>query len=263
MLQHLCTVVCGSLSSIKSHSDMEEDLNDPDVVIETYAEEEVVNTLAFGVDHDVNPALFDTDDEDIDRQAYTDGGFQGNSSTKWAHEKKVFVRRVEFNGASDELLQSVKAYIPPTLLKCHELAGVANGVPMKRSDFARIYFNRDVYQLFQNYIYDRVVDKSSSASADEIKEIIRVWILQFIYKTTSTSIYNDTEWYGKGKLLHLSESRYDYLVGTLGAGLPKLDVYLHNDDEEVNASHLWGQFNQNNLAILKMEQLLEKLAGSL
>lgn len=133
------------------------------------------------------------------RRAYVEEGYGSFATTKWKQEKNTFVTRVELNGASNDLLQSVKTTIHPTLLQCHNLSGVAVGTPMKRGDFARIWFDWDTFQIMQDYIYQRLPDKKEAASIYEIREIFRVWILMFVYHTTSSKIFQDPVWYGPVK----------------------------------------------------------------
>ena len=70
------------------------------------------------------------------------------------------------------------------------------------ADFVNIFLNRDFYILIQDYLKERMTS-TDIPTFSEIKELIRVWILQFVWGTTSSKIFNDSEWYSKGSQLNI------------------------------------------------------------
>ena len=90
----------------------------------------------------------------------------------------------------------------------------------------------------------------------QIKELIRVWILQFVWGTTSSKIFNDSEWYSKGSQLNIRKDRYLMLFKKLGDDKPLLDTFVVNMDDEVCNDDIWGQFDQYNDVLIKIERIV-------
>ena len=126
---------------------------------------------------------------------------------------------------------------PKTLNVCRNLIGeeveIGNAL-----DFANVCFNCDFYIAIQDYITSRILveNHSNAPSFDEILQMIKVWLLQFIYRTTSTNIFEKKSWFAKIESVGIRKQQYRYLFSKLGEDKPQLDEYMEeeNDKEKDN-----------------------------
>ena len=230
------------------------DFMDSDVVAEvSYVGEQFIFA---GNDDPYDPmqqSLSEFNDQDPQEQYFQ--GYASTETTAWKDETKLICRRVELNGATNHYLATSKDALEPTLAICRLLAGTGPTTgDMQPSDFINIWLNRDFYNLIMDYLSLRIDEKNETPSYDEIFEMIRMWILQFLYRETSRTLFEEPECYGLVQELNISRERYDFLFKKLGADLPQLDVYIREEDDEVKAGIAWGNFHQWNPILLKMEQ---------
>ena len=81
--------------------------------------------------------------------------------------------------------------------------------------------------MVQDYINERF-DPSEDAAVEfwEIMDVMKIWILQFYYGTTSTRLFNEKEgWYANTKDVSLTKDRYAFIINKLGSYFPALDIY--------------------------------------
>ena len=124
------------------------------------------------------------------------------------------------------MLGRAKYLVKPTL----ELSESITKQPWKTSNvdnFASIYLKLNFYILFQDYINERF-DPSEDAAVEfwEIMDVMKIWILQFYYGTTSTRLFNEKEgWYANTKDVSLTKYRYVFIINKLVLDLTALDIY--------------------------------------
>jgi hypothetical protein len=165
--------------------------------------------------------------------------------------------RIDVDGSESRLLDSMKRIIDPTMTACSRLAGkpIESFTP---SDFATVFLNRDWFLLLYDYINSRIEDEQQKSTMQEILEMQRVWILQCIYQTTATNLFeNSSDWFYPVRRLHISLQRYSFLFNHLGADLPPIDIRTgpHDAKEDEKAEVVWGSFNQHNDVVSKSRRV--------
>jgi hypothetical protein len=130
-------------------------------------------------------------ENDQDRLEYIEDVFEGTSDrvTPWK-SLPSFSGSIIVNGAENRLLESMKRCIQP----CVQSAANLIHKPVESltgADFASIYLNRDWYFLLLDYFNDRMDNLDDRAIPKEIFEMQRVWMLQCLYGTTATTLFND------------------------------------------------------------------------
>ena len=153
------------------------------------------------------------------------------------------------------MLGRAKYLVKPTL-------GLSESItrqPWKTSNvenFASIYLNLNYYIFFQDYINERF-DPSEGADVKfwEIMDMIKIWILQFYYGTTSTHLFYGKEvWYANTKDVSLTKYWYAFIIKNLVSDLPALDIYEGTEEQENKGNAIWGNFYQFNPIVSKLEQ---------
>jgi hypothetical protein len=182
--------------------------------------------------------------------------FEGSSDTvsRWKSLPSFFVR-LDVNGAESRMLQSMKQVIQPILTASSRLVQKPHD-ELNPVDFASIYLNRHWYLLLLDYINSRIEDADKKATIPEVLELQRVWTLQCIYATTAKKLFTDkSQWFSPVRRLNIPYERYSFILGKLGADLPQpnLNVGLNDDEQDQQAEHVWGSFNQHNDVITKIE----------
>ena len=102
--------------------------------------------------------------------------------TSWKDIKCV-CSRVEFDGVSKDLLKNVKSVVPKVLSVCQNKIR-ENVYEASPSSFLNLFLNRDFYIVMQDYLKDRMEFNTltnDTPTFDEILEMVRVWILQFVF----------------------------------------------------------------------------------
>ena len=176
--------------------------------------------------------------------------------TQWKMDD-MFCRRVCLNGAETDLLKMTH-----TLLnKCAQKAAQECGksvIDITEIDCVNMFLPIQWYWLLQNEInknYPAIKDK---CTCQEILEMTKIWILQFIYRTTCTRIFSELEWYGMGQHVDLTLDRYKSLMRKLGMGEPEIDMSPFDDNDLEKVQTTWSNFNQHNYMILEMKRLFAK-----
>ena len=124
------------------------------------------------------------------------------------------------------MLGKTKSLVKPTL----ELSKSIMRQPWKTwnvDNFALIYLNRNWHIVVQDDINERF-NPSESAAVEfwEIMDMMKIWILQFYYSTTSTRLFDGKEgWYAKTKDVSLTKDRYVFIINKLVLDLTALDIY--------------------------------------
>ena len=103
---------------------------------------------------------------------------------------------------------------------------------MEQADFIGVFFRVSWYVTIQEYINDCIEESENKATADEILQIQRVWILQFVYRIASPRVFKESDWYHQSKMLLISERRYNFLMRKMGGGLPKIGTQVASEDME-------------------------------
>ena len=115
--------------------------------------------------------------------------FASCEKTKWSYSREKFCR-VEVNYVDTYMLEKAKSFVKPTL----GLSEIIMRKTWKTSNienFALIYLNRNWYILVQDYINERFnPSKGAVVEFWEIMDIMKIWILQFYYGTTSTRLFD-------------------------------------------------------------------------
>jgi hypothetical protein len=62
------------------------------------------------------------------------------------------------------------------------------------------------------------------------------------------------DWYSKVHSVQISSQRYLFMLNKLGAEMPALDVYEGSVEDENNGTANWGNFEQFNSIVLKLEK---------
>ena len=213
-------------------------------------------TFAFDTDQGVEDEYSLIYDTDHDRLAYIQDVFEGSNDriTRWKSISS-FSGTINTNGAEDRLFDSMKRVIKP----CMESSAQLLQKPLhslKPSDFAAIYLNRDWYFLLLDYINSRIEHLEDQATAKEVFELQRVWMLQCYYKTTATKLFKGASgWFAPAHRLQITLERYTFLFGKLGADLPRITVnaVLNDSEQDSTAEQVWGSFNQHNTIVSKLE----------
>ena len=81
--------------------------------------------------------------------------------------------------------------------------------------------------MVQDYINKRF-DPPECAAVEfwEIMDMMKIWILQFYYGTTSTRLFDVKEgWYANTKDVSITKDQHVFIVKKLGSDLPDLDIY--------------------------------------
>jgi hypothetical protein len=157
------------------------------------------------------------------------------------------------------MLSKEKTLLTPTLERCESI--------MKRpwdvatlDDYVSIFINRNWYIMIQDYINERAESSEKLVEFWEILDMMKMWILQFYYGTTSKRLFDKKdEWYRKARTLKISYERYNMLLKKLGSDFPSLDVFEGTEEEENTGTSIWGNFDQFNPIVTKLE---EHIAGS-
>ena len=87
--------------------------------------------------------------------------------------------------------------------------------------------------MVQDYINERF-DPSEDAAVEfwEIMDVMKIWILQFYYGTTSTCLFDKKEvWYANTKDISLTKDQYSFIIKKLGLYLPALDIYEGTEEQ--------------------------------
>ena len=124
------------------------------------------------------------------------------------------------------------------------------------NNFASIYLNQNWYILVQDYINERF-NPSEGAAVEfwEIMDMMKIWILQFYYSTTSTRLFDGKEgWYAKTKDVSLTKEQYTFIRKKLRLDYPGLDIYEGTEEQEKNGDAIWGNFDRFNTIVSKLEQ---------
>lgn len=123
-------------------------------------------------------------------------------------------------------------------------------------NFVNVWLNRNMYIHLQDFINERITDKSKKADVNEICEVFRVWLLQMIHRETANTLFTEPDCYGKVQQIKISLERCKFLFGALGANLPEFDIFEHDDeaDDDTATARIWGSFHQYNPLILKIER---------
>jgi len=170
-------------------------LADDDIVTDTFFDDEPIPNFLCDDDVSITNATHDVDDQ-VERARYFEDCFEKGDTTKWLYDKTL-CSRVERNGASTRNLKTLKASINPILEKCSRIVGKEIN-DFEAMDFMHIGLNRNFYLMFQDYINARIFNLNTRATLLECKEMVRVWLLQCIYKTPSKNILEDEgDWYSK------------------------------------------------------------------
>ena len=165
----------------------------------------------------------DTNGEE--REKYTKDAFASREKNKLSYSKEIFCR-VEVYYVDTYMLGKAEFLVKPTL----ELSESITRKPLKTSNveyFAPIYLNRNWYILVQEYI-NYHFDPSEGAAVKnwEIIYMMKIWILQFYYGTTSTRLFDGKDfWYAKTKDVSLTKHQYMFIIKKLVSDLPALDIY--------------------------------------
>lgn len=206
-------------------------------------------------DHsDFHAGLFEADGEAM-RQQYFETSHDGSRAKAWKHEDKVFCKKIVVNGSTDEALKRIKTILPKTLERLRTLSEVGPSKEMKEKDFLNVWFDRDCYLVVIDEIKAKIADPELHPKPFEIREMFRVFLLMMIHRETAHTLFQQPEWYPKIKDVKISYQRYKFLFEKLGAGMPEVDLFVHDDDDE-SQQKIWGSFEQHNPSIKKMEMLI-------
>lgn len=152
------------------------------------------------------------------------------------------------------MLGKAKSLVKPTLQRCESIMK-SSWETSNVDDFASIYLNRNWYILLQDYINERCQGSEQAVQFWEILEMMKVWILQFFYGTTTARLFEEREgWFSKAAAIKITRERYTFIIDKLGAGLPELDIYEGSVEEEESGIQIWGNFEQFNPITTKLEQ---------
>ena len=139
-------------------------------------------------DDDGLPCMNETLDE---MKKYVNDDFVGVNVTQWKMDD-MFCHRVCLNGAETDLLKMTHTLLDKCAQKAAQECG-KSVIDINEIDCVNMFLPIQWYWLLQNEInknYPAIKDK---CTCQEILEMTKIWILQFIYRTTSTRIFSEPE----------------------------------------------------------------------
>ena len=211
-------------------------------------------------DHQLE-GVVNIDTSEDERQEYIAESFCSTERTKWKYCGTNCIR-MEVDYVDRYMFGKAKSLVKPTLQRCEAIMK-CSWETSNVDDFTSIYLHRNWYILIHDYINERCQGSEKAVEFWEILEMMKVWILQFFYGTTATHLFQEKEdWFSKTAAIKITRERYAFIVHKLGAGLPELDIYEGSVEEEESGIQIWGNFEQFNPILTKLEQHIGDIGQS-
>ena len=194
-------------------------------------------------------------EDDSGRYEYINDVFEGSARIKWKYDVANCLS-VTIDEVDREMLTMAKSVVASSTAKCESLCGRRED--LKAHHTAGIFLNRDFYLMLKDAINAGLDRQEDWATVSEVHEMIRVWLLQMIYQTTSTKLFDSKassdKWFYQASGLKISERRYNELFKGLGLNSRTYEIQDIAEDGEN-----WGTFEQYNPTVCDLENHVAKV----